>query len=496
MPILQKLIDQWPEEHRFGVELVSCFQALGRISEARTLLEAVFECKKTSALKAQEEMQAFQAKHQDKAPEDYTEPELRKIRDFRTKAAYNPYAMAYLMGSLLFAEGDEEQALSHLKRAEQADPSRPDLHLKLGTVYLKMKRWADAENCFNRALDLDPDNALGYRGLCESYLPRRRNAEAAEAALASVGLLFHNPRGHFLLGVALHRLGELPRALEALTVAVSQNPNFPEAHRRLAYIYRRRLGRLREADAHLRLAREATERIRNLKRGETLAGSTEPEKEPSPTFGKSGTGTSGGIFPEGEPVGTDAVDLKKSIVIVTGLPRSGTSMMMQMLQAGGLPLLMDHQRPADVDNPRGYFEYEPVKRLHRDAAWLPGAAGKGVKIMAQLLGQLRPDLTCRVIFMTRNMEEVLQSQAVMLERQGRKGADLADKPLSRVFSAQARQARDLLAARGIPFQVVDYGEAVKDPYSAARGVNRFLGGGLDEVAMAETVDPKFKRQGV
>lgn len=492
MPILERLISEWPGEHRFGIQLVFCLQALSRVPEARALLESVFERKREAAAGAREKLAAFREEHKDRKPEDFTEEEAREVRDLQARAAFNPYAMSWLMGSLLHAEGDEERALAHLKQAGQADAARPDLHLKLGDVYLKMKRWDDAEACFRRALDLDEDSAEAYRGLARSCLPRRRDREAAEAALASVGLLFYNPMGHYLLGTALHRLGRLPRALEALEVAVAQNPNFPEAHRRLAYIYRRRLSEPQKADEHRRLAREAAGRLRALRAGE-VPGPTEPPP-PETVSGPVPVKRSGDIFPEGCPAETMAVDLSRAVVVVSGLPRSGTSMVMQMLKTGGLPLLTDGRRPPDADNPNGYFEYEPAKNAHRDASWLSEAEGRAVKIVAPLLSGLAPDLPCRVIFMNRDMGEVLNSQAAMLKRQGKKGSGLADERLADIFSAQSRRARELLRQRGIPALVVNYARAVQNPSRAARGINRFLGGGLDEPAMASAVDEGLRRQ--
>ena len=292
--------------------------------------------------------------------------------------------------------------------------------------------------------------------------------------------------------MALHRIGQLPRALQALKVAVAQNSNFPEAHRRLAYIYRKRLMMLQKADEYLALAREAAARIRGLKKGripETVSDAPEPEPVPK-------TASTGGLFPDGMPAETESVDLANTVIIVSGLPRSGTSMMMQMLEAGGILPLTDDKRPPDDDNPKGYFEYEPVKRLGRDASWLPQAKGKAVKIMAPLLPGLRPDLSYRVIFMTRPMEKILRSQALMLEHRGETGGDLSDDRMAEVFTVQTRQARELLKHRRIPFLVVDYSKAVKEPGKTAEGVNRFLGGGLNETAMADAVDAGLRRQGV
>jgi hypothetical protein len=108
--------------------------------------------------------------------------------------------------------------------------------------------------------------------------------------------------------------------------------------------------------------------------------------------------------------------LEESLVVVTGLPRSGTSMLMQMLAAGGMRFLSDGLREADEDNPRGYLEFEPVKNLLKDSKWLFEGAGKAVKIVAPLLAALPPGLACRVILSERDLDEVLDSQERMLVR--------------------------------------------------------------------------------
>ena len=125
-----------------------------------------------------------------------------------------------------------------------------------------MKCWLDAERSFSKALSIDPENAEAHLGLCQSYLHVRKNVEAAEAALTAIGLRYHNPRGHFLLGIALHRLGRIDQAIEALTVAMTQNPYYPEAYRRLAYIYQHRLKDHVLAEKYRALAEKSSERSR------------------------------------------------------------------------------------------------------------------------------------------------------------------------------------------------------------------------------------------
>src|SRR5579872_1312474 len=114
---------------------------------------------------------------------------------------------------------------------------------------------------------------------------------------------------------------------------------------------------------------------------------------------------------------TPAVE-RDFVTIVSGLPRSGTSMMLRMLAAGGLPILTDGVRTPDEDNPHGYLEWEGVKSLARDASWVASARGKGVKVIYYWLRDLPRDCRYRVIFMRRDLDEVLASQAAMLERRG------------------------------------------------------------------------------
>src|SRR4051794_17408259 len=164
--------------------------------------------------------------------------------------------------------------------------------------------------------------------------------------------------------------------------------------------------------------------------------------------------------------------------------------MMQMLQAGGLPVLSDDLRPADENNPRGYFEYEPVKRLRADRSWLPQARGHAVKIIHLLLRELPLDgsFAYRVIFMQRPIEEVLASQHAMLHRQGRSSADPAI--LKRAFEHQLAEVDALLAAHP-ETQVLrmPYHRVVSDAKAVAEELRSFLGLDLDVAAMASAVDP-------
>ena len=186
----------------------------------------------------------------------------------------------------------------------------------------------------------------------------------------------------------------------------------------------------------------------------------------------------------------------KEVIIVSGLPRSGTSMMMKMLEAGGLPVLTDNIRKANEDNPKGYYEFERVKKLPEgDTAWLDQAEGKVVKIISQLLMSLPAGYTYRVLFMRRHINEILASQRRMLVRRGEdpdkvddeEMAALFEKHLEKVFAWLDRQPH-------LHYMEVDYNRTLADPQPTAERVNEFLGGELDVEKMVGMVDPSLYRQ--
>jgi hypothetical protein len=189
------------------------------------------------------------------------------------------------------------------------------------------------------------------------------------------------------------------------------------------------------------------------------------------------------------------------IVIVSGLPRSGTSMMMKMLAAGGVPLVTDGIRTADDSNPEGYFELEAVKRLDKGAArgdlrWLTEARGRGVKILSPLLTYLPDDHNYRVIFMLRPLAEVLASQDVMLARAGQRTDVASPQRVIEEFDTHLRGVRGMLARRAcFTTLFVEYGDVLANPHAAAARVGQFVGLGSEATAaMAEAVNARLYRQ--
>lgn len=182
------------------------------------------------------------------------------------------------------------------------------------------------------------------------------------------------------------------------------------------------------------------------------------------------------------------------ITVVSGLPRSGTSLVMQMLAAGGMQVLTDGVRQSDEDNPAGYYEFEPIKRTRQDASWVPLATGKAVKVIYLLLMDLPIDYSYRVIFMRRNLEEVIRSQQTMLERRGEHGAAISPSELKRVFHQQVEKVEAWLRNQ-TSFSTIflDYGDVVNEPVAYAKKIREFLSQDLDVNAMAAVVRPELYR---
>ncbi|MCZ6893072.1 MAG: sulfotransferase [Gammaproteobacteria bacterium] len=186
----------------------------------------------------------------------------------------------------------------------------------------------------------------------------------------------------------------------------------------------------------------------------------------------------------------------RPIVVVSGLPRSGTSMTMQMLAAGGLEVVTDGVRKPGEDNPKGYYEDERVMDLHKegtDRSWVRASRGKAVKIISFLLKNLPDTNNYKVIFMRRELPEVLASQAKMLERRG-EANDTSDEQMLKIWEDHLWKVDYFMKrAQHVDFIDVPYREAIDDPVKHARRLREFIDYPLDVDEMAAVVDPTLYR---
>jgi predicted AlkP superfamily phosphohydrolase/phosphomutase/tetratricopeptide (TPR) repeat protein len=472
LPLLQELFDDSPEQMRFGVRLANCLQMLGNIQEARRITDITIANWEQHAM---EQYQQWIKEAEEKG--ETLPPEVRSLTLDDLRQSNRP-GLDLLQGTLLLAEEKPEQALVYLQRAEQAMHQRPDLYQQLGQAYLKVKRHQDAEDAFFKALEIDPDSAHAYHGLAVVYLRMRRFREASEAAACSLGLLYHNPQAHYHLGMARFRLGDFAGSERSCLNAIKQAPGMKKAHELLVSLYQHYLNQPIKAQNHRRIIDRLIVQtdIADLPNSENST----PQRNAAPS-----------VSP---PAGRDDIDPNEVIAIVSGLPRSGTSMMMQLLEQGGVELLTDQIRQADENNPKGYYEYEPVKGLLKadGCEWIGQAKGKAVKVIAQLLPSLPSNYRYRIIFMQRELEEVLRSQQSMLAGEIKSSVDT--EKLAQSYRDQMLRVKKFIETQQhMELLYLSYREVLDSPVQAAEAVSRFLGRTMDIEKAAKAVEPMLYR---
>jgi hypothetical protein len=184
-----------------------------------------------------------------------------------------------------------------------------------------------------------------------------------------------------------------------------------------------------------------------------------------------------------------------AVIVVSGLPRSGTSLMMKMLEAGGMELLTDNIRKPDQDNPKGYYEFERVKQLDKgDNEWLGESQGKAVKIIATLLHFLPENYEYRVLFMRRKMSEILASQRKMLIRRGSDSGNMSDEQMGQVFEKHLQTLEEWMSEQtNILCLYVDYNKLLDNPGPTLDQINQFLNSELNVENMVKVIDPSLYR---
>ena len=184
----------------------------------------------------------------------------------------------------------------------------------------------------------------------------------------------------------------------------------------------------------------------------------------------------------------------EEIVIVSGLPRSGTSLMMKMLHAGGIDPMTDDIREADIDNPKGYYEFERVKKLPDDTGWMDDARGKAVKVLAELIKHLPSDRKYRIVFMMRNIEEIIASQKKMMIRRGEDPDAVSEQEMAQLLRRYLKSLKLHINSReNMEVLYISYNDIMNDPAEPVNEIMEFFGGSLDREAMMNSIDPSLYR---
>lgn len=531
---LRELYRECPHEYRFGLQLAICYRALGETAAMRAVVDDLSHRRREQAEVARAELQRLIAQVARRASlaidqcssqptEKSNEPvavsatadsectlrgidwrtlpltpaERRRVWELRSASVFNPYVVDYLRGCVALAEGDRRRAIELFRQSSRFHAVRPGLHLQIGQAQLELGSFADAEESFQRAAAIDPQNPHAHLSLARVYLATRRSRRAAEAALRATGILYHYPAAHYFLGVALYRLGRIAAAVDALRVAVSLQPDYELAHRRLAAIYRHRLDDPGSAEPHARHARAlraAARGVRDGRRSRSME-AVRARRDIAHTSQKDSTPPQHHVDNASRDSCATAFHggSRAPITIVSGLPRSGTSLVMQMLASGGLEPLVDDDRPADAHNPRGYFEFSAVKQIRSRVDWLGLARGKVLKVVSPLLRFLPSEINYQVLFVERDLDEVVASQRQMLGQTSDR-SDWEDAGLRETYARHMASLRRWIV-RQEHFEVLtlDHGALLESPLEQAERMAAFVGRPLDTSAMAAVVDPALYR---
>ncbi|MFW6065009.1 MAG: sulfotransferase [Candidatus Natronoplasma sp.] len=184
----------------------------------------------------------------------------------------------------------------------------------------------------------------------------------------------------------------------------------------------------------------------------------------------------------------------ETIAVVSGLPRSGTSMMMQMLDEGGIEPLTDKERGPDEDNPKGYYEYERVKGLPDDTEWLKEAKGKAVKVLGELIKHLPGDYHYKIVFIERNLDEIIESQTKMLKHKGEDPDDISKDELRDTFKNYRKILKQQISASpNMEVLYVSYNDIMSHPEPVVESVSAFFDGELETTEMLSVIDEELYR---
>jgi tetratricopeptide (TPR) repeat protein len=388
----------------------------------------------------------------------------------------NAASLRLLKANLALQSGDFLVALSSLQESD-VTPQANEIRAR---ALMRLRRWILAEQAARTLLANDPNLAMGWAILAKAQLGQGRADQSLESARRALAL---NSRSHEALMVRAQSLAQLGKWVESVVAyqeVVAISPGFAPAHR-LMSLSLRWLGRQEEADTararalELRAANTSyrSEREQRLRTEIAARESARAAVRPPPK-------------PPIEP---------GEFVIVTGLPRSGTSLMMQMLALGGLEPMTDGIRTPNEDNPKGFLEWEAIKQLPKDPSVLSAAKGKAIKVLTPLLPHLPGVHRYKVLFMRRPTSEVVRSQFTMLERSGKK-PQLEEAEVARRMEAQVTQLlKALEAAKQVKLLIVDYPELVANPTNQIPQIAEFLGRDIlpRPESMVSAVDGSLRR---
>lgn len=474
--ILEKLYDKWPLEHRFGYQLATCYQSQNYPKKLRSIIGTIINRRLEEAKKAREEILSLELHSEEKKKaekvllEKMDKKEKRQFALKRnkliSKASPNFLALNFLSAHADFAEKKFKEALIKLSSLDNEVGPRQDALCLRGNCQIRLRQWKEAECSFTEALSYDEESPAPINGLTRIALAQRDFDKAILLAERSLSLIYFQPQLHYVKGLAHTKIQQNESAKEAFLQCIKQAPLFLPAYRQLAQIakyqehdpvsfvyFTKKLKEARSRAKEIKLKKQA---VLSKAKINAVSGERQQIEEDN--------------LPSYELV--KDINANEIVTIVSGLPRSGTSLMMQILEHSGIKAFSDKERVADQSNRKGYFEHKLVKKLisSKNRQWVTEARGKSLKVVAPLLHylprfekQITKPIYYRVIFMERDMNEVLKSQKTMLNNLGN-SISQGDKNPSpeKAYIQQVKFAKEWCKKFNIPAISISFNKLLND----------------------------------
>lgn len=505
--IFEELYTESPDQPRFALRLISCYMLLNKLDKAEKLIEEFYLHEKNFANEhdiktiAQEKMpEKLEKEGTTKEQEQWAKNKRRKINRYQ-QAQTDVLLLQVYKGDLLLKQRKPKEALAIYTKIAKLSQSK-QINIQVGNALMKLKRWKAAKENFLKALEYDENAVNALIGLCHSCTKLNEYESAIDYGLTAIGLAYHAPIAHYYLGEALLLYGQYEAAENAFRLAITMAPHLGQARNYLIYLYEVILKTPEKSVIHrsyfeergLKAKSPDTEDFEddeNPIRVEEITEEKKNETIDTENKTKIQNESQTPLIVERHRTITD-----EPIIIVSGLPRSGTSMMMQMLDAAGLPIYTDEERTPDESNPKGYYEHKAVKSLMHNSSWVKETPGKVVKVISHLLFYLPGRYTYKIIFMDRELKEVVMSQHAMLVRNGKKGAKEDAYPMN-IETQFAQNLKKVKAWEKTHMNVqimrVNYSDVLASPEKIAKEIANFLGKDLDIKRMANAVDSSLYR---
>ncbi|MEM7453784.1 MAG: alkaline phosphatase family protein [Planctomycetota bacterium] len=455
IPLFEELVSHSPWETRFIIQLLQAYQKVGRFNKALELIDSAFDIETTR---------------------------------------YGLVKIVWVEIQVSLGRTDDD-LIAFLNKIEETASSSATQLKRIGQTYARLRRWRDAERVYRRAIELHEENADVWQGLSRVYCRLGQNQDTIDCALRAVSLRHRLPHAHLNLGIGLARSGQFDRAVLAFDTALQFSPGFVPAHRWLVTLYLRELDNPELAERHKQLAAKFLDKQQRIR--SQPADRHETSDFELPEF-LSEAGRMAKLLEERPDRQDPRKPTGRCYTIVSGLPRSGTSLMMQMLEAGGLPAKTDGERIADDDNPRGYYEWEAIKKVKTNPDVLDeeGLEQKAIKAVTMVLEELPYAHNYKIIFMSRPIEEVASSQQKMIERLQSDAPDQTGELMQRLVAHRNYVRAKIESNPRMQVLEIDYPTLIEAPQEMAKLIGEFLGTEIlpHPENMAAVVDPTLYRQ--